>query len=238
MSAGEGCTAAGYVVAGLLLWREARQRRMATRGVGWVALAGLWGGLLGARLAHWLVVQPGLLATDPSLLLDPRAGGRTVLGGIVGGWLAVELTKRYLGLRRSTGNLFAPALAAGEAVGRVGCLLQGCCFGRPCDLPWAIWQHGAWRHPTQVYSLLLCLALLPLLYRPWPREGDRFRVYLLTYGAGRAVIEAFRDQGGGAGWPTAGQWACLALMAAAAIWWRRERIQAAGRSEAVGGPIP
>ncbi len=202
----------------------ARRRGVATAGMGWVGLAGLWGGVLGARLAHWLAVEPGLLLAQPVALLDPRSGGRTILGGIVGGWLAVEATKRALGIHRSTGDLFAWALPVGEAIGRIGCWLNGCCYGRPCDLPWAVWQHGAWRHPTQAYSMLVCGLVLGVLARAAPRvrrEGDLFRVYLVAYGIGRFLVEVFRDQDGATGALSAGQGASLALVAAAWLWWRR-----------------
>ncbi len=203
-------TAAGYLAALAVIWLGARRRGTDTLGTAWVVVAGMVGGVFGARLAHWLFVAPAALA-DPAALIAPRAGGRTLLGGILVGWVAVEATKRRLGLRRSTGDLFAPALLVGEAVGRLGCLLNGCCYGRPSLVPWAIHQHGAWRHPTQVYLIAVDLLVLAVLGR-WParREGDRFRAYLMLYGTGRFLVEFCRDGALVAGL-TLGQWSALAL---------------------------
>src|SRR5687768_3426344 len=103
MSTGFIFTALGYATGLLVLCWAARERRLATEGMGWVALAGLVGGVLGAKAAEWAVAHGSLLAAHPGALLDPRLGGRTVIGGVLGGWLAVELAKRRLGIRRSTG---------------------------------------------------------------------------------------------------------------------------------------
>ncbi|MBI2301464.1 MAG: prolipoprotein diacylglyceryl transferase [Armatimonadetes bacterium] len=197
MTAGEAVTGAGYVVAAWVLLHAARRRRLATEGMGIVAAAALFGGVVGARLSHWLLVAPGLWWSHPGALFDPRLGGRTILGGVLAGWLAVELTKRRLGIRRSTGDGFALALPAGEAVGRIGCYLNGCCYGAATNLPWAVWQHEAWRHPSQLYTAAWCVAMY-LLLRAWrdrlPREGDLFRLYLVLFGLGRFVLEFTRER--------------------------------------------
>jgi len=177
----------------------ARRRGIATGGVGAVSVAGLLGGLVGANIAQWLTTG---------------SGGKSVLGGVAGGYLAVVLYKRYLGLRRSTGDLFAVALAAGEAVGRFGCFFGGCCYGRPTSIPWAVFQHDAWRHPTQLYlaaaSLLILVVLLGIEFRaPLPENGLLF-VQGTLYTAARFVIEFFREGTPLALGLTAAQWACLA----------------------------
>jgi phosphatidylglycerol---prolipoprotein diacylglyceryl transferase len=220
MTAGSAFTALGYVTGAVVLWLAARAQRWDSRHTLWLLLAGLIGGTLGGKLTQWLVL--GWPFSGAAQLSQPQLGGRTIIGGIICGWLAVELAKWRLGVRRSTGDLFALALPAGEAVGRIGCLLNGCCYGVPCTMPWAIYQHGAWRHPAQVYSGLAALAILVLLLalrkRLW-REGDLFRLYLLLYGLSRFGIEflRFRDQLY-AGLSLA-QWFCLelALMGAVAL---------------------
>ena len=110
--------------------------------------------------------------------------------------------------------MFAVALCAGEAVGRFGCLFGGCCYGLPSRVPWAIWQHGAWRHPTQMYDSLACLLILGALIafeRLGPRENALFYLQGLLYCAARFGIEFFR-------WHPSlplddlfpAQWACVA----------------------------
>ncbi len=191
-------TLLGYATGALVLVLAAGRARWDRRCTLGLLLAGLAGGLLGAKLAQWLALGWPLGAMAAPAL-RPELGGRTIIGGIIGGWLAVELAKWRMGVKRSTGDLFALALPAGEAVGRIGCLLHGCCYGMPCSLPWAIEQHGALRHPTQAYSALAALTILAVLLwlrgRLW-REGDLFRAYLVLYGSGRFAIEflRFRDQ--------------------------------------------
>jgi phosphatidylglycerol:prolipoprotein diacylglycerol transferase len=215
-AAGLGLTAAGYAVAAVVLVREARRRGLATEGMGLVAACGLAGGLLGARLAHWLVIEPSFWARHPTAFFDPRLGGRTILGGLLGGWLAVAGAKRALGIRRSTGDGFALALAAGEAVGRLGCFCNGCCGGCATTVPWAVWQNGAWRHPAQLYASAYAAAMYFVLSRArrsQAREGDLFRLYLLLYGLGRFAIEFVRDGSQPRAGLAAGQWAALACAA-------------------------
>ena len=80
-------------------------------------------------------------------------GGKTIVGGLIGGLVGVELVKLAMGIRRSTGDLYAPALAVAIAIGRIGCLLTGVAddtSGTPTSLPWGMdLGDGVSRHPTQ-----------------------------------------------------------------------------------------
>jgi phosphatidylglycerol---prolipoprotein diacylglyceryl transferase len=164
MTLGSVLTAAGYLIGLLVFYLAARQRGLATEGMRHVALAGLCGGVLGAKLTEWGLGHWQTLAAHPGAMLDPRLGGRTIIGGVLAGWLAVEVAKWRLGIRRSTGDLFALALPAGEAVGRIGCFFNGCCYGVPSHVPWAVYQHGAWRHPAQLYAALIAAAIFGTLF--------------------------------------------------------------------------
>jgi phosphatidylglycerol:prolipoprotein diacylglycerol transferase len=208
-------TALGYLVGALVFYLAARQRRLATEGMAHVALAGLCGGVLGAKLTEWTLTRGPGFVSHPGAFLDPRLGGRALIGGIVVGWLAVEAAKRWLGIRRSTGALFALALPAGEAVGRIGCFFNGCCYGVASHLPWAVHQHGAWRHPTQLYSSFVAVGLFAALLAArdrLPREGDLFRLYLVLYGAGRFALEFLRERTPAFGGLSLAQWVCLELI--------------------------
>ncbi len=209
----------GYAVGGLVLVLSLRKAKLATEGMGIIALAGVGGGILGAKLSQF-ILEGWPFKIPATSILDPRLGGKALFGGVLIGWLAVELTKRRLGIKRSTGDHFALALPAGEAVGRVGCLLNGCCFGKECDLPWAIHQHGADRHPTQLYSLIAALGSLALLIWVKPklvREGDLFKVYLGVFGVTRFVIEFFRATESRPYGLTVMQWVCIELVVYASI---------------------
>jgi phosphatidylglycerol:prolipoprotein diacylglycerol transferase len=191
------CYACGYGVGLLAFLWLARRRRLATRGVMILVGVGLIGGLVGANLAQWLVTG---------------SAGKTVLGAVAGGYVSVAIAKRWIGLRRPTGDLFAITLCAGEAVGRWGCYFGGCCYGRPAHLPWAVWQHGALRHPTQIYLSLAAAAILLALLRferASPPENGLFYLQGVLYCAVRFVIEFWREAPPGAAGLTAAQWACL-----------------------------
>ena len=195
-------------------------------GVGFVA------GIVGAKLTQTLA--SGL---PVSSMANP--GGRALLGGLAFGWLAVEVAKRVMGIRRSTGDLFALALPAGEAIGRIGCHLNGCCYGERCDLPWAVWQHGASRHPAQLYSAATAAATFGLLLwlsgSPSPsgsswrggwgerlREGDLFRLYLLLFGLSRFALEFVRWRESTVLGLSPMQWFCLDLVASVGLLRRKK----------------
>jgi phosphatidylglycerol---prolipoprotein diacylglyceryl transferase len=95
-------------------------------------------------------------------------GGKTIVGALIFGLISVELIKRYIGLRQSTGDLYAIPLALGIAIGRIGCFLTGLSdntYGTPTNLPWAInFGDGIPRHPTQLYEIAVLLLLIPCLY--------------------------------------------------------------------------
>lgn len=160
----------------------ARRRGLATEGVRALAGAALVGGLVGANLAQ---------------LLLAGAVGKTILGGFAGGYLAVVLMKQRLGLKRPTGDLFAVAFCVGEALGRIGCFVGGCCYGKVATVAWAVHDHDAFRHPTQLYLSLAALGTLGVLLalerrRTLPENG-LFYVQGLLFCAARLAIEPFRD---------------------------------------------
>ena len=220
MTPGTLLTAAGYVVGLLVFYLAARQRRLATEGMRHVALAGLSGGVLGAKVTEWGLGHWQTLASHPAAMLDPRLGGRTIIGGVLAGWLAVAIAKWRLGIRRSTGDLFALALPAGEAVGRIGCFFNGCCYGVPSHVAWAVYQHGAWRHPAQLYSALAAAAIFGTLFAlrdRMLREGDLFKLYLVLYGASRFGLEFLRERNLAFGGLSLAQWVCLEMAMVASL---------------------
>jgi len=193
------------VVAGLLTLKRRGDR------------AGLDGGRL-VDVALWLVIwalvgAKGLLVLVelPRYLHDPaeliglvRAGG-VFLGGFLAAVVAgVVLFRRHRLPALATMDAIIPSVALGQAIGRVGCLLAGCCWGSRCDLPWAITYtnpaaaanvgtplHVA-LHPYPAYESLLDFGLyvaLELLYRRRPSAGRVFATYLLAYGGGRFLLE-------------------------------------------------
>jgi phosphatidylglycerol:prolipoprotein diacylglycerol transferase len=214
MTFGSFLTTCAYVVGALVFWWAARKRNLNTEGIGWLALAGFVGGAIGAKLTEWILGHWSFFASQPLSILDPRTGGRALLGGVLGGWLVVELAKWKLGIRRSTGDLFALALPAGEAIGRIGCHFNGCCFGVESTVFCAVYQHGAWRIPTQLISAFVAFAIFAVLLflrDKMLREGDLFKCYLLLYGSSRFLIEFLREREIFAAGLSLVQWTCFAF---------------------------
>jgi prolipoprotein diacylglyceryltransferase len=167
------------------------------------------GAAVGARLLGWLAnPDAGYGAAD--LIL----GGKTIVGGLIGGVIGVELAKLGMGIRRSTGDLYAPALAVAIAIGRVGCFLTGVeddTSGVATSLPWGMdLGDGVRRHPTQIYELIVLAAMVVPLWRLARRtmglaaatgadgapatagilrEGDAFKALMVGYMALRLGVD-------------------------------------------------
>jgi phosphatidylglycerol---prolipoprotein diacylglyceryl transferase len=182
---------------GLFAWM-ARRRGFATTGIWIVVQAGLLGGLASAGLVQ--------------MAFGGGVPGKTLLGALAGGYLSVVLAKRSLGIRRPTGDAWAVALAGGEAIGRLGCFVAGCCYGKAAGVAWAVVDHGAARHPTQLYlasAAAFVLVVLLTLDRYHLPENSLFYVQGLLLCAFRFGIEFYRDGAPHAGLLSIAQWACI-----------------------------
>jgi prolipoprotein diacylglyceryltransferase len=181
-----------------------------------VIAAAALGGAVGSKLLY--------LAEDPSATLTHLRdltyllGGKSIVGGLLGGLIAVEATKIVIGVRQSTGDLFALPLAIGIAIGRIGCFLGGLSdrtYGLPTNLPWG-WDFGDGipRHPTQIYEIafLVALAMLVARGRVWP-AGDRFKGFMVAYLSFRILVDAIKPGVPIALGLTAIQWAAVAGLA-------------------------
>jgi len=207
--------ALGYV-SGYLVYRWMRQRRGDTLNdeLRWsVIAAAMVGALVGAR-SLGLLEQAPKVGLHWSELLQP--GGKTIVGGLLGGWLAVELMKRVSGVRTRTGDLFAVPLCVGIAVGRIGCFFAGLAdytYGTATKLPWGVdFGDGVRRHPTQLYEFVFLMVLAWGLWRWMKRphsEGVVFRGFLAAYLGWRLVVDFIKPQPVVHGLDVI-QWACLA----------------------------
>jgi phosphatidylglycerol---prolipoprotein diacylglyceryl transferase len=114
--------------------------------------------------------------------------GKTVVGAMLGGLIGVELTKKWIGLTQSTGDVFVYPLIVGTAIGRMGCFLTGLSdrtYGTPTTLPWGVdFGDGIARHPTQLYEIIFLLTLmmaLKFISRYKLQSGDLFKCYMMAY---------------------------------------------------------
>jgi phosphatidylglycerol---prolipoprotein diacylglyceryl transferase len=172
---------------------------------------GIWiiiSALVGAKLLL-LIVERDKFLRDPGELLNLARSGGVFYGGLIA---AVAVALWYLWRHRmpmwTVTDVFAPGIALGHVIGRLGCLFAGCCFGRPTTVPWAITFHnefaaqnvgtplGVPLHPTQLYEagaeLLILLFLLAFERKGRPFPGRTFWGYMLLYGVSRFIIEFYR----------------------------------------------
>jgi phosphatidylglycerol:prolipoprotein diacylglycerol transferase len=161
------------------------------------------GTIIGARTFYVLTYWKEAFAGKPLYeIFMIQHGGLVYYGGFIGASLAVMA---YLQIRHlpvwKYGDAMAPSVAFGYVLGRFGCLMNGCCYGKPTDVPWAIRfpsDHetgGVPVHPTQLYDAFLnfCFYLfLAWLYRRKKFDGQIFASYLMGYAVLRSIVESFR----------------------------------------------
>jgi len=200
--------AAAYLL-GLQLARvRARQRGLDQNRVLDLGIYIIISALVGAKLLL-LVTDYKTFSADPRELLTLARSGGVFYGGLI---LAVAVALWYI--RRiglplwTTCDVFAPGIALGHVIGRLGCLFAGCCYGKPTTMPWGITftdpfaaanvgtPLGVPLHPTQLYEagaeLAILIALLTTERKGRPFPGRTFWLYMLLYAISRFVIEFFR----------------------------------------------
>ena len=214
--------ASGYVAAYLVFrWERTRSGDALNEEHRWAVIAAAAVGALVGSRALGLLEQAPLMGLHWSDWAHP--GGKTVVGGLLGGWLAVELLKLVMQVRTRTGDLFAVPLCVGIAIGRLGCFFAGLAddtYGVATKLPWGVdFGDGVRRHPTQLYEFLF-LALLACVLWQWQKrphaEGQVFRGFLAAYLAWRLVIDFLKPQPLIAGMNVI-QWACVGGLVGLAI---------------------
>jgi len=195
----------GFIAGILLSRREARRLGLSPE----IPLdLGIWllvAGVVMARGMYVLLNWSAFAARPVEILYIWREGGLSFHGGLLGGVLAGLEFARRQGLRFWTvADMATPGLALGYGIARFGCLLNGCCYGAPTDLPWGM-RFPLWpdspimtdpSHPTQIYSALgsfLVLAVLLLVRNRLKVRGQLFLLYLMLYAPVRAGVEVFRN---------------------------------------------
>lgn len=188
---------------GFQLWRIRQKKLAHTEGDSlidsnqkmWLLAAVILGAALGAKLLAWIETP-----------WDPATGqwilpGKTIAGGLLGGWAAIEFTKYKLKIKQRTGDNYVMPLCIGIALGRIGCFLTGLddhTYGMATNLPWAVnFGDGILRHPTQLYEsgFLMLLAIgIYLLQKMIPhlQNGSYFQIFMAAYCLFRVGIETLK----------------------------------------------
>jgi phosphatidylglycerol---prolipoprotein diacylglyceryl transferase len=199
--------ALGFLLALRLAVSLARREGIDSARIVDLGIVALLAGFIGAKLTLYILDARYYLAHPMEILKNLRSAG------VFYGGFALAAAAGYVYVRRfrlplgKVADLCAPPLALGQAIGRVGCLMAGCCYGRSCALPWAVTFSdpaafqltgvplGVPLHPTQVYHALADLLVVGITLRLWKHrrfDGQVFWVYVLLYAILRFVVEIFR----------------------------------------------
>jgi phosphatidylglycerol:prolipoprotein diacylglycerol transferase len=184
---------AGIVVS-VIFWSRIARRdsRLLT-----IYFAALTGAFVGAKIVYFFAEgYQHIGAPDFWLQL---ATGKTILGGLLGGFIAVEVTKQIVGYRGITGDWFAIITPVGIILGRLGCLFHGCCQGIQCNRSWYTLedQNGIARWPSvpveMLFNVIAVIAFVVFRKRNI-LPGQLFHIYLISYGAFRFLHEFIRNE--------------------------------------------
>ncbi|MDX2178413.1 MAG: prolipoprotein diacylglyceryl transferase [Bryobacteraceae bacterium] len=229
--------ALGFLAGLAVTSKLAKRRRLDPEKISNLAIYCAIAGLLGAKLLMF-AFDWELYAKDPSRILSLET---LQSAGVYQGGFVVAFAFGWWWMKRNglavlpTLDLFAPGIALGHAVGRLGCFAAGCCWGAKCDRPWAVTftkpdandmtgvPLNVPLHPTQLYESVAELAIFAALWvfaNRNPRPGSAMGLYLVLYSAVRFFVEFYRvhlqDLPFGGPWSLT-QWIAVA-MAAAGLW--------------------
>ncbi len=187
----------GIITGALVYFYEARKLHQNNEKTFMIVIGAFIGSTIGAKLLEMLLNVDRLSSANDLLLF--LISGRTIIGGLIGGTIGVWITKRILNIKAKRGNLFAPAVAIGVCIGRIGCFFEGCCYGKPSHLPWAVdFGDGIARHPTQLYEAVFMLIMFFVIKLGFKNKtvapGYLFNFLMIAYFIFRFLIEFIRTE--------------------------------------------
>jgi phosphatidylglycerol---prolipoprotein diacylglyceryl transferase len=172
--------------------RQRQQRRQYIK----LQIITLIGAAVGCKIAV-LFGEMGWRWPADDTWIDVLLSGRSILGALIFGLLAAEIAKRLIGYKLPPNDRFAAVLPFTLAIGRVGCLLHGCCRGIEYHGPFAItYSDGIPRYPIAAYEIIFDVivgSLFVWIARKRAGRGQLFSVFLLLYGIFRFFTEFIRE---------------------------------------------
>ncbi len=180
--------AVAFLTGFLLIYKEARKENFYPNKILDLELVILIFGIIGARLLHILVNMDFYSKNLFEVFLIWK-GGLALYGGLIlavaAGWVFLLANKIPV---KKTGDLIAPYIALGQSIGRIGCFLNGCCYGKPIG-------NTSYIHPTQIYAsaaLIIAFVVLKIAQKKPPFNGFVFFLYLVLYSFQRFFIDFLR----------------------------------------------
>ncbi len=188
----------GLIVGLSVYFYESRRKKNINENGFMIVIGSLIGGTIGSKFLQWAIDYRYIISHFYNWRFF--ISGRTIVGGMIGGVIGVLVTKKILGTKEKRGNLFAPAVAIGVAIGRLGCFFRGCCYGKATALPWGVdFGDHVLRHPTQLYESLFMLGMFVYLEKIKNnsdiKDGQLFKILMLSYFIFRFFIEFIREEG-------------------------------------------
>jgi prolipoprotein diacylglyceryltransferase len=222
-------TIAALAVGLLIYYRELRRRAWLDGTIVWISLVAIIGAGVGARLiTSWEHLEYYSALDGVPLTVAIEHSGKSLVGALAGGYLAIVVAKRAFGYRRSTGDAYVLAIPVATAIGRIGCFLSELPLGTPTSLPWGVSVSpeaaaafarcqgcDVPMHPSMLYEVLfnVIAAIVILRYRDRvPVPGDALRLYLLAAGIFRFLVEFVRGNEPQALGLTGPQWVLIPLV--------------------------
>lgn len=222
-----------------IYYRELRRRGWLDWTIVWISLAAIIGAGLGARvITAWEHVEYYTALEGVPLTVAIEHSGKSLIGALAGGYLAIQVSKRAFGYTRSTGDAYLLAIPVATAIGRIGCFLSELPLGMPTTLPWGISvsQEAAAAfarcpgcsvpmHPSMLYEVAfnVIAALVILRFRDRvPVPGDGMKLYLLAAGIFRFLVEFVRGNEPQALGLTGPQWVLIPLVGLVALHFVRQ----------------
>jgi phosphatidylglycerol:prolipoprotein diacylglycerol transferase len=195
--------AIGFLLGIGLALRQARKEGIPPEKISDLSFYLLLAAIIGSRI-FYILLNPGPYIKNPVAILKIWEGGLVFYGGLIFAVITgVIYIKRHNLSLWQIADIFAPSIAVGHAIGRLGCFFAGCCHGRPADLPWAVTftdPHslaplGMALHPTQLYEAggeFINFLILLLLRKRQTFRGEVFWSYVILYSILRFFVEFFR----------------------------------------------
>ena len=234
------------IVGFAIYYRELRHRGWLEPHIVWISMAAVLGAVIGSRVAtawerpDWWVAYAALPLSQAL-----EVSGKSIIGAIAGGYLAIVLSKRAFDYRRSTGDAYVIAIPVATAIGRIGCFLSELPLGSPTALPWGVSVNPAAAaafascagcdqpmHPTMLYEIGFNIVAAFLIWRfrsRVPAPGDALKLYLVGAATFRFLVEFIRTSPPQALGLTAPQWVLVPFIALLVLHFARQARRGAWR---------